>query len=64
MGSNFNIHFLDDDSLGVGRASEWVGLEGGTKVDLVVLLVGPSLRSATILKMTRSAETTWLTHLQ
>ena len=60
----WRLHFLDDDALGVGRTTEWVGLEGGAKVNLVVLLVGPLLGAATVLEVASSADTTWFTHLK
>jgi hypothetical protein len=37
---------LENDSLGVGGASEWRGLEGGSQSSLLVSQIGPSLVSS------------------
>ena len=55
-----NLHFLENDSLGVGRPSERVALEGGTEVGLLEVLVGPTLNATVVTKLARRGDSTWL----
>ena len=56
-----NTELLEDDTLGVGSASEGVGLPDCAEVGLLVLLVGPTLVTAKVLQLARGADSSWLT---
>lgn len=55
------VHFLKNDSLSVGRASERVGLDGSTKIGLLELLISPTLNLTASFELTSSGDTTRLT---
>lgn len=55
-----HAHFLEDDPLGVGRATEGVGLQRRAQMRLLVLLVVPLLVAAVAAQLTSGAETTAL----
>lgn len=56
-------YLLDDDALGVGRATERVSLPTGAKMGLLVLLVMPALCLPVQAHFARRAKTFWLAHL-
>ena len=60
-----NADLLEDDALGVRRATEGRGLVGGAEQALLVVQVGPLLLAAVVAKLAGGVETAWLalTHL-
>lgn len=56
-----NLHFLDNNALGVRGSSEGVALEGGSQVLLLVPLVGPSLVATVHAQLTCAADSTGFT---
>ena len=58
--SGCDLHFLKDDSLGVGCSTEGVVLEGSSEDSLSLLLVCPAAESAVILELATCFETSWL----
>lgn len=55
-----NSDLLKNDALGVGRTSEWGGLESGTESALLVGQISPSLLAAMVLELASSVQSSWL----
>jgi len=55
-----NIHLLENDSLGVGGASERRETEGGSESLTLVVLIGPSVVTTSGAELASSLETSWL----
>ena len=58
-----NTNLLEDDSLGVGGATEGVGLGGGVGVGLLPALVSPLALAAEVDELTRGVLTVGLGHV-
>jgi hypothetical protein len=55
-----NTDLLEDDALGVGRATEWGGLESRSEGALLKGQIGPSLLAAVVLELASGVKTTRL----
>jgi hypothetical protein len=51
---------LEDDTLGVRRATEGRGLVGGTEKTLLVVEIGPTTLTAGVLELAGGVQTSWL----
>merc|ERR1719481_1961735 len=59
----FDADLLQHDSLDVRSASERIGLQRGSRMRLLVILVRPSLHATMRANFTRGFESTWFSHL-
>ena len=59
---SLNTDLLEDDTLGVGRSTEWRGLEGGSQKTLLEGQIGPALLTAVVAQLARGVETSWLSY--
>merc|ERR1712179_89277 len=57
---SFDSDFLDDDSFGVGAASEGVGFQGGSQMSFLVVKIGPSLEPSVVSQLSCAFDTSWL----
>lgn len=62
----FDTDLLEDDSLGVGGATEGRGLEGGSERTLLIGQIGPTLLAAVVAQLARGVESSRLafSHLE
>jgi hypothetical protein len=57
-----NTDLLEDDALGVGRATERRGLESGSQKTLLEGQIGPALLTAVVAQLAGGVETSWLSY--
>jgi hypothetical protein len=55
-----NTDLLEDDTLGVGRSTEWRGLVGGSEKTLLEGQIGPTLLATMVAELAGGVETSWL----
>jgi hypothetical protein len=55
-----NTDLLEDDTLGVGGATEWRGLIGGSEEALLVVEIGPSTLATMVAELAGGVETSRL----
>jgi hypothetical protein len=59
--SDFDLHFLKNDSLGMRCASERIGLPACSQMSLLVILVGPTLVTSVDFVFASSSDSAWFT---